>query len=169
MTDWKRIKARYEAGEKVTHIADTVDVTRQAISKRAKKEGWSQEGAKQLNVVAELPSLQAGNQNIRTPEAVSLILSEISQGTPKHLAANMAGMGVDTLNTMLKTDPAFSRLYREARARRLAQHVKNIHDAGDRGDWKASLKVLETAEETREEWGGKDKGNTLNVLINVPR
>ena len=57
--DWEEIKQRLANGETATAVARDHDVTRQAITKRAKKEGWLQASGAATNGATKVVTADA--------------------------------------------------------------------------------------------------------------
>src|SRR5438045_2139638 len=109
--DWLEIRRRYEAGEK---SSTTVDVSRQAIEKRATKEGWnrakaasappiataSRESARQPIAANESPRAPkpptaAIAIPVRSPQNAQAITDGVLKGASPELAARSVGITKD--------------------------------------------------------------------------
>ena len=175
--DWLAVQRRFEAGESSAQIAATVDATRQAIDKRAKRHGWQRPDdagevpqfphkGRDWLAVASKGDL-AGYKD--SPERRALILQCLEEGMVQSAAAAYAGIDRGTLAEWRKADPVFEAQCREASAQWQRAAVAKIREAPD---WRASGWMLEHSPDTREDWGGKQGGTggaTINVIVNVPR
>ena len=155
--DWHAIRAAYERGVGPTEIASSLpeSPSRQAIEKRAIKEGWE---------VARLPD--SPGKSLSDPKAI--VLSKIRTGSPKKLAALAAGISESTLYDWLKSDPSFRSLCEASRAAYLCTNIERIDSAADR-DWRAAAYSLERAPETRDQYGQKQESGGLQIVLQIDR
>lgn len=177
---WNEIKNRYCKGESANAIAKDYPVSRQAIQKRAKKEGWSSDGwleaAKRTPTAKAVEKPETRRESIiaklgkRTPETAAELCRLIERGVPHTVAAEAVGMHRDTLRAWRDDDPEFDGLIAAARMRAVSRKIERIDEAGQRGDWKADSWFLERAPETRGEFGGGAAGGItgINVILNIP-
>jgi len=116
------------------------------------------------------PAINVGVQkfNKDTPEVRASILSLISEGVPKTIAAECSGVNIDTLSRWINDDQEFAIEVRAQERRAVADRVQRIGAAGKRGDWKADSWYLER---TQREIFGSDAGKSggLAVQINIMR
>lgn len=177
--DWLAVQRRFEAGETSAQIAATVDATRQAIDKRAKRHGWKKPGeavesspdipttAPNWLAIAGKGEIVAGTKD--TPERRALVLQCLSEAMSLTASAAYAGLDPKTVKAWREADPVFDAQCREASATWQRAAVAKINTAPD---WRASGYLLERHPDTREDWGGKTGGAggaTINVIVNVPR
>jgi len=166
--NWNLVKVRWENGETSTHIARDVDVTRQAIDKKAKKEGWQRQSADSpmnwLQLAENTYICASKSSDKRTPEIVGAILDSISRGVPQGMAARAAGVAPNTFTKWKREDPELVRLISMAGAQAAAKYVQRIDRAGERGDWKADKYLLENHPEAREEFGKKSGGSSPLIV-----
>ena len=176
---WNEIRDRFIKGESATAIARDYPVSRQAIQKRAKKEGWEQDGwlaqAQQTPTAKAVAKPETNSAKIiaslgkRTPENAAELCRLIERGVPHTVAAEAVGMHRDTLKTWRDEDPEVDAMVLAARNRSIARKIERVDEAGERGDWKADSWFLERAPETRAEFGGsKTQGfDGVTVILNV--
>jgi hypothetical protein len=180
--DWHAIKARLEAGDSAYGIAKDFPVSKQAILKRAKKEGWLPGPGKWLPATKATDTAQriANPQNRsdqllasfgkRTPENMAEVLGMIEDGTPKYVACHAIGISDETLNAWLKDDADFLALYQRAEAEYLQANFSATKKAANRGDPRAAQWNISKHRLTREEYGDKGGGGSgITVNINIPR
>lgn len=186
--DWPEIRRRYQAGETLTAIAEDYGISRTAIRKRGRKEGWyapgvpvparnhlgGTNGTSTAQRLAN-PETHADRQiaifGKRTDENAAVILHSLEQGMPLYLAAQTAGISKATLDRWRDEDEAFEAQIVAAQARWAERQVTQIDEAGKRGDWKASAHLLSKHPVSRE-WFGEGKGNSgpaIMVQVNVDR
>lgn len=173
--DWPEIERRYRSGETTTALAAEYPVSRQAIDKRARKEGWAlgQPSGASLATVATFAGDMLPNDRygLRTPENAALALDAAALGMPITGIAARLGMTAPALKAWRDAEPEFSAAIMEAYSRHASRHLNNVGSASDRGDARAAQWLLERNPVTREAFAGRDAqgGPTLVVNINVPR
>ncbi len=165
---WSQIRIRWTQGESGYSIANSLDghPTRQAIAKRARSKGWQKEvdGVVSEKHLRKHPAL-LGRDN---PENREEILRLLSNGVTYKLAAGSIGVHPDTLRAWRKQDSSFSAQCQSARASALADCAMTIYRHKDR-DWRAGKYLLETAPETRGEFGSSNNPGKIEVVINIDR
>ena len=185
--DWIEIEERIKNGESIYPISKDYDISRQAIEKRAKKNGWiktqkvvriARENAKVVNgekkvATSSIATMQPKKKHIQrffkdTPETKDAILTLLKEGNPKMIAAQCAGVSLDSLNRWVEKDSDFAVLVRQAESVAVQDRLQNIKKAGDRGDWKADSWYLERTQ--RQIFGNENnKLGAMNLQINIMR
>ncbi len=166
MIPWDKIQLRWIQGESASSISKSFGgtPTRQGISKRARNECWNQ-----LPTVSkkhrELSPMQLGRD---TPRNREIILKRLAEGVPYHLAAGAIGVSRNTLLNWRNADPRLEAQCSAARNEALADCAATVFHAKEK-DWKAGKYLLETAPETRDEFGPNRRDNKLEVVINIDR
>ncbi len=177
---WDVIRDRFEDGETAYALAREFPITRQAIEKRARREGWLRpsgrwdEAARATPTALRIADPRTPEDRMiaahgrRTPEIAVAILNRVEAGASESLAARALGLDPATLRKWKSEDPEFELLLMSARHDCLAAKVRRIHAAGER-DWRADAWALERAPETREEFGNSlpGAGGAVEVIINV--
>lgn len=170
--DWDLIRIRYESGQ--TPYAISRDLggtpTKQGITKRAAKHGWTRMDNGVLAVAEALPIVQRARSLTGptkcTAERVAFVLDLVSNGASIKLAANAAGIDPKTLKRWCADDPQLEEQLRQARAGKLAEWVSHI-DRAARTDWKAAKSLLESSPDA-------DGFNTashggITIVLNIDR
>ena len=189
LVDWPAIKARIEAGEGFTSVAKDYEITRQAIQKRCKREGWlkgkdrtmavRREKFKRNQALQPSATLQPETQPqpvvVAQPSAFvvdqadkrSAALELLRDGVPRKHAAQSVGIGETTLLRWINEDDGFGAEVRAAESAAVALRVRRIGRAGER-DWRADSWFLERTQ--RDSFGSDNaKGGAVNVQINIER
>ena len=84
------------------------------------------------------------------------------------IAAQCAGVSLDSLNRWVEKDSDFAILVRQAESVAVQDRLQNIKKAGDRGDWKADSWYLERTQ--RQIFGNENnKLGAMNLQINIMR
>ena len=188
--DWTTIQKQYVAGYKAFSLSKMHPVSRQAIDKKIKKEGWLQEGKLDYkNVVAakkivEVKTATATKTDATkemivksspvqmfskdTPEVREEILRHIAEGVPKGISSETSGISEKTFYEWIRKDESFAISVRAAERKAVADRVQRIGLAGKRGDWKADSWYLERTQ--RQIFGNENnKLGAMNLQINIMR
>lgn len=191
--DWVEIEKRVKAGEPYRKIAadPAVDVSHVRISQRAREYGWHHERkvskalarangkpdwkakieATETARMHRAPATAGERRSVslgkRCPEHAEAILESLESGLTENVAASLVGISPGTLSAWKHEDTVFGELMRLARLRSKAAPEINVRQASERGDWKASLAILQGDKDTRDYWGGNDKGAGPSFSINI--
>lgn len=167
--DWESARFEYETDATVTQtqLAEELGVTHQAVSKRAKREGWKK--AEDFTEVAEqLPSSlpRAGSElGKRSPENLSTLINVYATTGNKTLAAGSIGISRETFRLWCQEDP---QLLAEISAQRKTFLAKQFNKIANAKDWKAAKEILARARETRDEWAEQRK-EAPTIILNIQR
>jgi transposase-like protein len=190
--DWDEIKARVVSGEGFSAIAKDYTISRQAIQKRCRNEGWIDGKERTVAVRRELRKLnkvQPEMQPELQPETVvqpekdakpvaevkplaaavdrndkrSAVLELLKQGVPKVHAAQAVGVHENTLTRWMNEDGEFSTRARAAESAAVALRVQRIGKAGEK-DWRADSWYLER---TQRATFGSDAGKAGGVAVQI--
>lgn len=152
---WDEIAARVRSGESTSVIARDYQITRQAIDKRAKKQGWRD-------------PIQANGHDVPiTADTREKILDALRNGVPLKIAATSVGTTYNQLLAWRKADMEFSDEVEQARADHLANLHREIFAASGRGDWKAAQAMLQASPETKADWTSKSGRGEGVIKVNV--
>lgn len=181
--NWTEIEACVRAGEAMGSVARRVGVSRQAISKRAKKEGWSPtadagviaatDTARRLAQPVTGADRRLAAEGRRSPAIMQRVLDMLATGASVAMAARRVGMSPDALHDWFRADVAFKQAADAAGADFGAGLVERIADAGKRGDWRADAHLLDRHPATRDEFGprlaeGVQGAGPILIQINAP-
>lgn len=170
------------AGESENAIASDFQkrgqyITRQAIAKRRKREGWHEEANPLiLPAAGNPPSFDhlAGMKHWgkRSEENATKVVGWLQATGNLRLAAKSVGVEQAALSQWMSDDPQFAAEVERANIEFCLARIDEIVAAGRRGDWKASEKLLALHPLTREDFAAADsegKGVTINLQFNVAR
>lgn len=162
--DWQSIYCRYVDGETGHSISKDLGgrPTKQAIAYRAKTRGWQR-----AKPSKGLVTVNPGEVMQFDDPRKAVVVQEILEGATHKLAGAVVGVTDDTITNWKKKDAEFSEAITAARARRLIKHERNIDKAGDQGDWKASLAVLERDPMTKGQYQPRQEHVGTAIQINV--
>jgi uncharacterized protein YjcR len=183
--NWDEIKHRIVQGENFTAVARDYEVSRQAIQKRCKKEGWVADKPITMAVRRQLHKRNQAMQPVAEVQPVqpvkaqpkasvlsrqdkrAAVLELLAEGVPKAHAAPVAGISEATLHRWMNEDDRFKSDVRAAESAAVALRVQRIGRAGEK-DWRADSWYLER---TQRATFGSDahKGGGVAVQINIVR
>lgn len=180
---WTDIRARYCDGVSATFLEKQYPVSRQAIMRRVKLEGWSRHVSDELTVTAPVSSPATTGQTttrelspqdrygMRTAENETLAVEMASRGATFSMIAGRVGMTVPALKQWRDANPDFETRIQDAMSSFAEARMADITAASERGDARAAQWTLERHSMTRAELGGKEQGGgpTLQIILNVPR
>lgn len=197
MADWAFIKRRWEEGLSAPAIEKEIlqpngkpAVTRQAILKRANKEGWKHVEPEvpavvteavpagksgQITEPAELATAWAyevaerlkglGKINASADRVWQALTSYVSGGSHA-MAAGLAGVSENTWQDWRESCPELPIAIAQILAARARNGLNRIETAGKRGDWKADEALLKANPLTKADWKD-DKGTSSGVAIQI--
>lgn len=173
LVSWNAIKAAWESGTTSYQLAKDYPITRQAIDKRAKAEGWSRDAGNQqpggwLGVACQTNIIDEPRVGA-TPEKLAGILESISAGATQEIAARAHGISPDTLRRWIERDKALEHAIDAARGQRAIKRMKSVEAAHERGDWKAAAYLLERDDMTKTQFGGHQGAGGITIVLNIPR
>lgn len=193
--DWVSLKADWETDE-FTHrqLGEKYGVSHVRISQRAKQEGWIKANAvgnphesreEPLNGKAWKPlvSQTSTAERLRNPKIpadkriaklgnrsevnMQRILKLIAAGANQGTAAYSVGIDPPALSKWKASDPEFAAAIQAAEGKRLSGEEQEIRKAGKRGDWRASLTVLERHRLTRQDWAPAQGSHGPTIQVNL--
>jgi hypothetical protein len=178
--DWHRARVLFEAGWNPPSIAklfteEGASITRQAIAKRANKEGWTrcqeEEGAQAASAVPARQTAPAPASSRflvpLTAEAEEALADSLRNGCTERIAAKRIGVTLDALTAWKDGDPAFAKRLEQAAADFAGESLGRIVAAGKRGDWKADQFMVQNHPLTKDEFGEKGKGGNGGLIVNL--
>jgi len=183
---WPEIRDRYLGGESATYLATQYEVSRQAIIKRARKEGWARDSRTVRKPVAvsthvtrpvEVPESVGRNMSpkdrygLRTRANARTALELARQGMPVTAIAACCGMTASAFKHWRNAELDLETALQAAYADYCFELLETINEAADRGDVSAAIWLLERHPLTRDDYGKRkasDDGG-LHVIVRVPR
>jgi hypothetical protein len=176
--DWVAIRACWEAGQSAGSLARRFGVTRQAVDYRRDRENWTR--TPQAEAIATTTTLQRTEQPKtardrallaldakRTPAAMQRILDALREGSTRRMAARLARIPESSLRDWLDADHEFAVLAEAAEAEFAAAAVKRVTKAGERGEWRADMALLERHPATRQEFAPRAEADPEGAGISV--
>ena len=166
--DWPYLRALYETGQTAYQISKRADApSKQAIQKRANKEGWIKPdiSTTRLPVVAKALTVKSDKL---TDELLAVLLDMIAEGATREVAAAACGISGETLRRWCEQDPTLKDMINRARAGTVAGYLGTINQAQHK-DWKAASWMLTHSPDTRDHYGQAAKDNKIEVTFNFQR
>ncbi len=161
--DWLAIRAMYEAGDSMSSISRKDGMpSKQAISKRAMDEGWTQVD-KPLELQMQVIPFDGLSDKQR------VVVTEMAQGLPQKHAAAIAGVNETTVSAWKAESPSFRNACQAAIAVMARAQLGKITKSED---WRSGLAMLERHPATRDDFAPANAqrgmtGTTFNVLGHV--
>jgi hypothetical protein len=157
---------RWIAGESAYSIAKDLPVSKTAILKRVKRDGWTREAN---GIVSEKHRGGFPDLGQDCPANRQRVIERLASGFNYDVAAMAIGVTTDQLRSWRRADPDFERQCRAAKSQPLGKAQMTMARESER-DWKAANAVLRSAEETRDQYAPNAGGGPkLEVVININR
>ncbi|PWS37783.1 hypothetical protein DFH01_00225 [Falsiroseomonas bella] len=163
--DWETARREYECGLSLTAIGRRHKISREAVRKRVRKEGWERtpdadalaltDTARRLSQPAtgtDHRMVNGGGGSKRSMTNAQRLLDMLACGATVTLAAKRLGMAPLSVRRWLEQDEQLAAMVEQAQAEFASGLVDNIRDAGKR-DWRASFALLEKMPVSRDEFG----------------
>lgn len=170
--DWPYIRQRYESGETAYSLSKRLGghPSKQAIMKRAAKEGWEQHrvtdsGPQRLPIVARALTI---NAHKLTDELLETVLGMIAIGASEQMACQASGITQRTWTRWKSEDSRLQDAVNRARAGKLSEWIGRI-DRASETDWKAAQALLQAQPETKEHFGKGGEGGRVEIVIHIER
>jgi hypothetical protein len=160
--DWLAIRAMYEAGDSMSSISRKEGMpSKQAISKRAMDEGWTQidKPPPKLDVIP-FDGLS---------DTQRVVVTEMASGLPQKYAAAIAGVSERTVTLWKAENEAFRNAVQAAIGVMVKAQLGKITQSDD---WRSGLAMIERHPATRDDFAPANAqrgmtGTTFNVLGHV--
>lgn len=177
--DWNQIRQWYAEGANVSECARRsteagVPISRQAVDKRCKREGWKVAASTPATIETEyLQTAPEANRRVevwgrRTAENLATIIARLKQGQSE--ATAIAGlMSQPTWIEWKKADPEAAELVDAAKREYLGTVEIVADEAIKRGDTRTMLRRLETHPLTKKEWAAPAPQRTdvqISLVVN---
>lgn len=182
--DWLEVRDLVEQGISDREISrrlaeQDIKLSHVAIGKRRNKEGWGSTDIESAVTkwkpdVTDLECVKNPTpRGKRSGRLAKNIIKQIAEkGISPSNAAARCNLSAGGLSMWRKEDPAFNDMIDQAQRTFLATREENVNQAGDRGDLRANLAVLERHPLAAEQWAMKGAmgqgGPAINVTINIP-
>ena len=171
---WAEARLVYETdcGVSQSDLAERLNVTPQAVSKRVNQEGWNKASEDVVDVAKQLPTSQPRQGSAlgkRSPENIAKLINAMAVFRNEGLACEGVGIDPKTLYRWKQEDEQLAREIRAARASKLLDCGNTIYDKGARGDVRAAQWVLERSPETREVFGQHHSDKGTQFILNIIR
>jgi len=190
MVDWGRVKRMHDEGVTAFQIertfkAEGTPVSRQAIIKRGKKEGWIVGGRKTaiakparlkppappVKPATPPPTIPLAAQDSDEAQRRADFIMGVREGLSLKWAAHRVRATADEAKAWLDADPSLKADYMQAVAENAFVLIGNIRAAASRGEFRAAALLLERHPETREDFIPASRGGSgpaVQVVLNIP-
>jgi mannitol/fructose-specific phosphotransferase system IIA component (Ntr-type) len=167
--DWRKIEERVRAGQSFRNIEEAIGtVTHQAISKRARKEGWTEEA--RLEAVAREFKATGKNGSSGIGNKIAIIHA-LEKGVPLKVAAGAVGVTEQTLLNWRNDDLVFRAECEQAQLKFVQSNLERIDAAAARGDWKAAVWQLSKHPKSKADYAEEKAvgGPSVQIVLSMPK
>ena len=162
---WAKARTDFETDCNMTCslLAKELGVTRQAVDKRMRKEGWTKATTQALDVAKNFKLATSTNKG--DAETLAKFINAMSLFRNEQLACDVIGVDQSTVYRWKEKDADFARAVQTARASKVVSWLDCVDRAAQR-DYKAALELLKRAPETRDTFGeSRESGTTFIFKI----
>ena len=152
---WERAREMRVNGASLSEIARTIGVTRQAVAKRDKREGWLNQTGEPLPITGIAPK--------------RAVVMNLRRGCSIKVAAEAAGVHPNTVGNWRRQDPNYDSECRAAISKYGVDRIADLTRASERGDVRATKIALEKHESTRDDYAPEAAPEGLVVVLNIER
>ena len=168
---WAEMRTVYETKHDIgfAEIGRMYGVSGAMVGRKAKNEKWVRAEVKSIESLADTNIAKPCNGSElgkRSPEILQEIINVLALSGSKKHACNQVGIATKTFDRWCNEEPELVRQITVARARQLSKHMRAIADSKD---WKAHLKLLQVAPETKEQFSDSRKDEGPTIILNIHR
>jgi hypothetical protein len=168
---WAEIRTVYETKPDIgfAELGRMYGVSGAMVGRKAKNEKWVRANVRSIESLADKAIAQpciGSKPGKRSPEVLQEIVNVLALSGSKKHACNQVGISTRTFDRWCNEEPELVRQITVARARQLSKHMRAI---GDSKDWKAHLKMLQVAPETKEQFADRTRDNGPKIILNIHR
>jgi len=168
---WAEIRTVYETKHDIgfAELGRMYGVSGAMVGRKAKDEKWVRAAVKSIESLADANIAKPCNGSElgkRSPELLQEIINVLALSGSKKHACNQVGISTKTFDRWCNEEPELVRQITVARARQLSKHMRVIDDSKD---WKAHLKMLQVASETKEQYSDHKKDEGPTIILNIHR
>ncbi len=167
--EWANARIRWETepGLTAAQLSRDIGVSAQMIGRKAKQDNWTRprfpESLAESSLIKRTQGSEIGK---RSEETLTQFLSVLALSGDKKLACAAVGITEQTVANWCNEDPQLLVEMKTARAHKLAGHIAKIAESKD---WKAHLKLLQVAPETRDQYADRQKQDGPTIVLNIHR
>jgi len=137
------------------------------VGRKAKQGNWTRPKLPEsLAETSLIKATQGSEVGKRSEDTLTQFLSVLAVSGDKKLACRAAGITEQTIANWCNEDPKLLAEMMRVRARKLAELICKIADSKD---WKAHLKMLQVAPETKEQFADHKKDEGPTIILNIHR
>jgi len=168
---WAEIRTVYETKHDIgfAELGRMYGVSGAMVGRKAKDEKWVRAAVKSIESLADTNIAKPCNGSElgkRSPELLQEAINVLALSGSKKHACNQVGISTKTFDRWCNEEPELVRQITVARARQLSKHMRVIADSKD---WKAHLKMLQVAPETKEQFADHKKDEGPTIILNIHR
>jgi len=148
-------------------IGELYGVSGVMVGRKAKQGNWTRPKLPESLADTSLIKTTRGSEvGKRSEDTLTQFLSVLAVSGDKKLACGVAGITEQTIANWCNEDPKLLAEMTRARSRKLAELICKIADSKD---WKAALKLLQVAPETKEQFADHKRDEGPTIILNIHR
>jgi transposase-like protein len=152
---WEKAREMRVNGASLSEIARTIGVTRQAVAKKERAQGW-------LNQTGEpLPT-----KGMHPKRAVVM---NLRRGCSIRVAAEAAGVHPNTVGNWRRQDQNYDAECRAAISQYGVDRIGDLTRASERGDVRATKLALERHQSTKDDFAPDRGREGIEIILNIDR
>jgi len=168
---WAEIRTVYETKHDIgfAELGRMYGVSGAMVGRKAKDEKWVRAEVKSIESLADTNIAKPCNGSElgkRSPELLQEAINVFALSGSKKHACNQVGISTKTFDRWCAEEPELVRQITIARTKQLSKHMRVIADSKD---WKAHLKMLQVAPETKEQFADRTKDEGPTIILNIHR
>lgn len=165
---WAELRVCYETSDiSNAKLGEMYGVSGVMVGRKAKQGNWTRPKLPaSLGGTSIIQARQGSEAGLRSEEALKKFLSIYALSGSVYMACKASGASQKTVERWRKEDPKLDDEMEIARAAKLAEYIRKIADSKD---WKAALKLLQIAPETKEQFADRQKDESPKIVLNIVR
>ncbi len=165
---WVELQMCFETSDiSNAKLGEMYGVSGVMVGRKAKQGNWTRPKLPEsLSETSLINTTQGSEIGKRSEDTLTQFLSVYAVSGDKKLACRAAGITEQTITNWCNEDPELLAEMMRVRARKLAELICKIADSKD---WKAALKLLQVAPETKEQFADHKRDEGPTIILNIHR
>ena len=165
---WVELQMCFETSDiSNAKLGEMYGVSGVMVGRKAKQGNWTRPKLPEsLAETSLIKTTQGSEVGKRSEDTLTQFLSVYAVSGDKKLACRAAGITEQTITNWCNEDPELLAEMMRVRARKLAELICKIANSKD---WKAAVKLLQVAPETKEQYADHKKDEGPTIILNIHR
>jgi len=165
---WAELQMCFETSDiSNAKLGEMYGVSGVMVGRKAKQGNWTRPKLPEsLSETSLINTTQGSEIGKRSEDTLTQFLSVYAVSGDKKLACRAAGITEQTITNWCNEDPELLAEMMRVRARKLAELICKIANSKD---WKAAVKLLQVAPETKEQYADHKKDEGPTIILNIHR